>query len=425
MNKFGLGKPDLVMLCSALGLAAVTLLCFGWLNETGSGDLKMTTVVPAKGQPYSVAISADGTKVAMMHQEFSAPSGGVTRDMIEVRDVQSGREVGSFSLPTINWANRAQYYVSRNLMYCDGGKYLLAFSGPDTIYVTDARSFQLHALIALNMLPRSLVEVDCSVNANIAALAAWGDMGLSIKLLDLDKGAEIADLGGILDTRSESYTGDGMAISPDGSKLALGISSGEGSVVKLVDTRTKGFLGRLALWDESWKEHRLAFAGDGALVIGERRCDDRSEKCELRSAPRGRTLRVWDFGGNGTVRTLGWPGAEAYGSIGASADGNVVFGYTGTGSYCNSCNEGGGELKIDDARFTVWDRGSGRVVARSPSLKVEVHRCFLQIIGSCTAYEREPELQMSADGKAVLAFWPPPSGPPPDKAGELEVYRRH
>ncbi|MGO9095528.1 MAG: hypothetical protein ACLQGV_09925 [Bryobacteraceae bacterium] len=197
MNKLGLRKPDVVVVCSAVGLATATLLCFGWLDRTGSGNLKMTTVIPAKGQPYSVAISADGTEVAMMHREFPAPSLDVTTDVIEVRDVQSGREVRTFSLPTINWANTAGFHVSRNLMYCDGGKYLLASSSSDTIYVIDARSFQLHASIASNIPPHSDVEVDCSASGSVAALAAsFNVYDLSIKLFDLDKGAEIADLGG-------------------------------------------------------------------------------------------------------------------------------------------------------------------------------------------------------------------------------------
>jgi hypothetical protein len=104
----------------------------------------------------------------------------------------------------------------------------------------------------------------------------------------------------------------------------------------------------------------------------------------------------------------------------------VVFGYTGVESYCDSCNGGSGELKIGDARFTVWDHASGRAVARSPKLKVASHSCpWIQIMGSCTEYEQAPELQMSANGNAVLAFWRG-SFPPSDdgrEAAELQVFR--
>jgi hypothetical protein len=435
-------KLHAAILSSAVGLATALSCCSGRLHGADFADLRMNTVVPAKGQPYDVAISTDGTQVAMLSREFPKPSIEVTSDMIEVRDVQSGREAGVVALPTMNWEKRTQFYMSPTLKYCDGGKYLLAFNGPDTLYVIDARSFQIHASILVSELRLRLgnettglrfadipmlseVAMDCSAGSAVAALGVWADMGVvSLKLFDLDKGSETADLGGIFQGRNERYTGDGMAISPDGSKLALGAwrFNGEGSVVELVDTRTRGFLKTLVLEDKTREEHQLTFAGDGAVVAG---ASERQPNW-FKPAPHGRTIRVWDFGGNGTVRTLGWPGTETYRSFGGSASGEVVFGYTGVESYCDSCNGGSGELKIGDARFTVWDRASWRAVARSPKLRVASHSCpWIQIMGSCTEFELAPELRMSANGKAILAFWPG-SFPPPDDgqgAAELQVFR--
>jgi hypothetical protein len=431
-----------VLLCSAVSLVAVW--CSGRLKAADLGDLKRNTVVPAKGQPESAAISTDGTRVAMMHREFSA-SGQVTTEVIEVRDVQSGREVSTFSLPAMDWTQKkAQYYVAPSLRYCDGGKYLLAYNGPDTLYVLDASSFHRHATIVLSELRLRLVRetkgtpfpevnlysqvaVDCSASSPIAALGVWADLGVvSLKLFDLDKGVETADLGGIFEGRNERYTGDGLAISPDGSKLALGtweFDKGVGSTVEVVATRTRAFLKKLPLGDAFMREHQLAFAGEGALVVGEPECQPNG-KCDTRQLPRGRTLRVWDFGRNGAVRTLGWPEAETYRYFGASATGDVVFGYTGAESYCNSCNGGNGELKVNDARFTVWDRDSGRVVARSPRLKAEQPKCpWTQLMGSCAEDEQAPELQLSANGKAVLVFWKGSFPPRDNDTGTLEVFR--
>jgi hypothetical protein len=72
----------------------------------------------------------------------------------------------------------------------------------------------------------------------------------------------------------------------------------------------------------------------------------------------------------------------------------------------------------------LWDRASRRTIAESPTLDVERHSCFLAI-GSCMSYERAPELQMSDDGKAVLAFTPFTTDDPPDrKPRPLLVFRR-
>ena len=115
-----------------------------------------------------------------------------------------------------------------------------------------------------------------------------------------------------------------------------------------------------------------------------------------------------------------------YRNLGASATGDVVFGYTGAESYCKSCRNGFGDIQIDEARFTVWNRRSGQVVARSPKLEAERAPCMLVQIGaSCDEDEHVPELQMSANGKAVLAFWTGRFPPRDDgaEASKLEVYR--
>ncbi|MGA7351644.1 MAG: hypothetical protein WBX06_10840, partial [Acidobacteriaceae bacterium] len=241
-----------------------------------------------------------------------------------------------------------------------------------------------------------------------------------------------ADLGGIFNPLaykglSHEYQGDGLAISPDGSRVAIGVwQFGEvnGFAVDVMDVQRRQLDKTVFLRDGNRTEHRLAFAGEGALVIGEPECQPNG-KCDTRSMPNNRKLRLWDFATTGSVRKLGPQFNETYRTFGASADGNVVFAYTGDESYCGLCNSRNGELKVHNARFTVWDRASGNVIARSPGLRVEVHSCPWLSLGACESYQQVPELQMSANGRSILAFWPQQGFPPPENVkglGQLEVY---
>ena len=227
-------SPYVVINCAAL-----TILAFAawYLARTHStGHLRVTTVVPANGVPEAVAISPDGNSVAMMYTESFTSDGSSTTKAIEVHDIRSGR-VDRFSLPQASWGRTFQYYVSPPLRYCDGGKYLLAFNGPDTLSVVDVRTLQLHTSIALSSLPKRMAGLgravlDCSAESSVAALADENPeaMGASmLALLDLDNGTEIADLSDSLKGR---YQGDGIAISPNGTQLALAtwrFGAGEGS----------------------------------------------------------------------------------------------------------------------------------------------------------------------------------------------------
>jgi hypothetical protein len=418
MKKIGFRK--LLILSAIAGFAALAPWSLKKV-EARFSHLKLTTVRPAMGQPYSVAISTDGSQVALMHQEYGGT--GVTTDVIELRETHAGRPVGSLSLPTEHWEQKRQYFVRPSLRYCNGGRYIVAFSGADTIYVADAHTLQLRASIALPelRLPPLDIRFDCSVAGNLAVLASSDMQGTAAKIVDLNSGKEITDLVGSLQGR---YQGDGIAVSPDGSKVAVatwyfGVGHTQ-PIAEVIDTRSKRSISALSLGDPVGREHELTFAGENALIIGERGCL-LMRPCDLK--PHERTLRVWAFGADGSVQTLRQPGAELYRCFGASADGNVVFGYSATESYCDSCNSGGGELMSKDARFTLWDRGSGRVLVRSPRLKVEEHTClwFFNPFGSCVEYEQPPALQMSGNGKAVLAFWPEEILPG-RKAHELEIF---
>ena len=65
-----------------------------------------------------------------------APIDGAGPFFIDIRDVQSGQQIFNLTLPPISEDQTKTYYsLSRHLSYCDGGKYLVAFTPPDRLYV--------------------------------------------------------------------------------------------------------------------------------------------------------------------------------------------------------------------------------------------------------------------------------------------------
>ena len=441
------GRLDQALIVAVVALV-VFLSWYIWLQyNPGFGIARINVLAPPSYLADSVAISADGAHVAIVHEETLDGSGLF---VIDVRSVQSGQRVSSLTIPPPTWApNKMGYSMSPRLSFCDGGKYLVVFAPMDRLYVADTRTFTLRDPIHFYELrltldgagpnppgspvPDGPVQFDCAASGNVAVLGFWADLGTAaIKLIDLDTGKEMADLGGSFaglfsKGLSQRYQGDGLAISPDGSKVATVIwqyGDNGGPGVDLFDAQSSRLIKTLRLGDGSTIDHRVAFAGERALVIGEPTCEPNG-KCDVRSLPRGRTLRVWDFGGSGAVREFHSLGTEAYRSFGASADGTEVFAYTGDESHCWFCNSRNGELKVHSARFTVWDRVSGKVMARSPSLRVENHSCPWLSLGACESYQQVPEMQMSANGESIVAFWPQQDFPPPDRVpalGELEVY---
>jgi hypothetical protein len=414
------------LLLSYLAIAVVAASCLYLLQHKARdfGAVKVSTILPAKGLTTDAEISPDGAQVAMLYD--AGPSRTGPTQGIEVRDARTGRDEGSTVLPTAAWMKgKRQYTSSRPLRYCDAGKYLLVLTFPDMLLVIDAHTLEVHGSIALSGLqvpnagpePRRFadafflggVDVDCSAESNVAVVVAHGDLDLlSIKLFDLDKVTELVDLASVLRKEYDRYSGDGFALSPDGLKIAvvvnkfLGKKSGE--FAELISTSNKTIIGTLRLGESYYGVRQLAFAGNGALMLGLRECEPGGD-CRPRTTPNGQTLRVWQFAGDGKVQTFGWDGAEAYRSLGASSNGERVFAYTGIESFCKSCNNKTGELKIEDARFTVWDRTSGVVAARSPTLKIQMHLCpRLQFIGSCSEWENAPFIEMSEDGKSILVF---------------------
>jgi len=429
----------------ATGLAALVagLLWYGWQRfPPGFGILGMKSVAAPSYQTEAAAISADGVRVAILHMD---PTSGLRA--VEVRSVASGQQIANVVVPRgTDRTGSGQFYIRPRLRFCDNGKYLAGYAPTDRLFVYDAGTLQLRSQIYLSTLRFTkddgiegtpgagilvpMVEFDCAQSSSIAVLGFWGDLGVvAIKLIDLETGQEVNDLGGTYRNLNikgfyHRYLGDGLAISPDGSKVAVKFSQSGSSGVDVVDAKSGQLMKTVELGDNFRVDHKLAFAGESALMIGEPACQP-NMTCDPASPPSIRKVRLWDFGNTGAVSLLGWPGNQTYRFFGSSADGKVVFAYSGKERFCRSCNSKAGEVRVDNARFTVWDRAQGKVVALSPSLRVETHTCPWLTFGACESYQQAPELEMSSDGRSILAFWPQgdfPRTKPGSGVGDLEVY---
>jgi hypothetical protein len=346
---------------------------------------------------------------------------------------------------------RSGYYAMHGLYVCDGGRYLVAYVPPNGLYVTDAQTLAVHAHLDLSELngpqtanaegqqareqaelPDGRLTIDCAGASPLAVVASGGDLNIhAIKVIDLEKSqsekaVEVTDLAGVA---SGVYQNDGVAISPDGSRLGVvtyRFDGNGGKLLTVMDVRSRRTIRSVALGQGLKVSYDLAFAGNDALVVGERRCEANGS-CDVKLKPSGRKLRVWDFAGGAELRPLGDFGAETYASFGAAVDGSAIFSYSGMERYCGWCSEFEGEMRVTDARFTVWDARTGRVVARSPKLRVEEHDCPWFHFSSCGSYDQPPELRMSGDGRSFVGLWPHGQYPmvtPGSGVGSVEVYRR-
>ena len=101
-------------------------------------------------------------------------------------------------------------------------------------------------------------------------------------------------------------------------------------------------------------------------------------------------IKIWNATTGRLLREIDSPPAGVRSSLAISADGKLLFGYTGA-ERANTAPNASDSTLITEQRFRVWEVASGRVVATSPKiLPLGVKR---------------PELRLSAKGDRVLVFW--------------------
>lgn len=415
------------------------------------GVSRWQSFAPVTGM-YSAALSPDGRTVALLSR---LNPGFAPRDLLVLDDVASRNERARMELPRVKYQDPSvpsqgkdpdaalNMWVRPRLAWCDGGRALLAQNGGDSVYVIDPAQMTVQQRVVLGDLSIPSTKgspavplrkgsgflharMACAAEEKIAMLAFSEYPASSIKLLNLESGAELPDLGNVPLGEQVRYQGGDIALSPDGALAAVVVwdLASEADVAEVIDTRSRAVLAKVELSHAlNQSVYRLAFTGNQALAVAEIRCEPNGS-CREENDRSAHSVRVWDLA-SGQMKELTEGGQKTWRYAAGVADGRLVMTYEGAEHFCAKCNEGVGEIKVDDPRFAVWDWRSGKVVARSPKLRLQEHTCPWLHIGSCTERMDVPDLQMSADGRTVLEFAPATDAPweKKEKApGVFEVF---
>jgi hypothetical protein len=376
--------------------------------------------------PTAYNLSPDGSQIALFYIDQTSH--------YMFLDSRTGATTGTLSAPPLTVITSPQTVALTPFpapAYCDHGKYFYAPFSMGSVGFYDAHSLKLLQSFSLDQMllenqqfpyadHRSFrspqVVFQCASNTPISVFIFIDAKGYQVRIFDLDKmrivGAITYQQNPLQFQPMGFGTPGATSFSSDGSLLALQSESEDGwppdSNVSIVDVTTGRVLhttifkeGGAFFWD-------LAFAGNDALVIGEWfRCQTYDDVCNQK--PAHRKLKVWNFGTDGSVASLGNFGMETYSSFGTSGDGSRIFSYAGLESWCIHCDWWGGNLRIKDARFVVWDRKSGNLIYRSPPVPTYRYTCplipFTIMGGGCYSSPAAPNIAMSADGNAVMAYW--------------------
>lgn len=403
----------------AIALAmAVVLVFFGlrFLRRDPS-PWKETDIDAHAPNLSSSGLSPDGSLVATLNSEEQIdPAGGDNfRTNLVIRNTQSSETVASVALPDVHtgpppfhsWQPR-----SSSAQFCNRGKYLLAFDRGDSVHVLDTLSW--HEKVALhpflNIAAASAysggsndIHSACSANAAIVIFElttrAQNFATRTTRIYDLDSDQLLTD------TTEDSHEDQVMdiAASPSGLNGAIllerNLSGGpipRATELVIMDLKTRSVSKRIRVGDFG---SQIAFAGESAIAVA----SDPEP-----SAGHRLSIQLWDIQSGTPGATFADPQAGASTAVGVSADGRVVMAYTGKENFCGSCpEEFKGTLQIEDARFTLWDRSTGKRIAQSPKLKViKTAAKFLDLDPRDPKQSLRPLLQLNQSGNAVLVSRP-------------------
>ena len=284
------------------------------------------------------------------------------------------------------------------LTYCDHGKYVLALLGGETFGVLDGDTLQLRSRIAFpadkqHPYKSAILSGSCAANASYAAFELAGPQRLGVtRVFDLSDGSHIAEIPEDL-SRGRLMN---LAMSPSGTAAAVLVGNKvhpdspppAGFDLLILDLQTQ----RVERWIQTGMAAKQAvFVGDSAVAVVSdyRALDADRSKVRLFDIQTGKMVR--EFGARGMV--TGPP-------IAASADGTRLLSYTGE----ESNNEHGRQIKI--ARFTVWDTGTGRIVAQSAALPILKTAVSSYMFGGLMPWSPtqswSPEIQLNQAGNAAI-----------------------
>jgi len=144
-----------------------------------------------------------------------------------------------------------------------------------------------------------------------------------------------------------------------------------------------------------------AFAGeDQVAVVDSGDGDARQDTTER--AQRKPVIELFDIQRGAASESFGDPAEGARAVVQASSDGRVLLGYTGKEWIYREGADG--YLQIARARFTIWDRQTGKVMAQSPGL--QVFTTDYKMLDHAHTISWRPSIDYSQQGNAVLISWP-------------------
>jgi hypothetical protein len=398
-----------------------TLICLAVATTMSSiayasARLNKTEILPYANPGWLSAISPDGARVAILKTTGSEGTQGEGRvkNELKIHSVASSSIDASLLLPEIephpfkdtNLVSNFAYQNSR-VHYCDRGRYILAYGGSGTFFIVDTVSYKLKSTFlfrldnyGLGVKPERghiMVELAaaCSANGDIATFELFsGPYGNgTTEIFDLDTGRQ---LGSIAEDISPGRL-MGIDVSPSGASAEIAIERVKGDplpgkdddlvILDLVShTVSRRILTGIDLSDAAFVgESSVAVASGGEKVSGAKPY-----------------ILLFDIHTGAQTRRFADPENGAAGVVSASADGRFLLAYTGRDNFCEHCliAEHRGYLRIEDARFTVWDVSTGKAVARSPKIPIDKGGILAFVI-----YER-PSMEISQSGNAVLVSQP-------------------
>lgn len=390
-----------------------------------SEDLSLS---PARG---AFALSPDGEFLAYLRIQNTPAAGRSEPDLvqsrnrtsIEVFDTRSARKLFTYSLP--EYEVRSQSWNAWNtrtvfLHYCDNGQYLVASYEYGEIYVLDTRQYHAHAILDLKSGEAGLhqdepshaidpgpnfAQAVCAASGDMVAFRLWNYSGSSsVRAFVLDTGKEI----GLPLQFPNSGTLADLAISPYGSRVAIW---GSKDTLEIFDLQ-KNQVTLIPVAEEIARMGVTCFVGEWMIALRQsglahEPVPDRPMVPAFSKNPDPSTFLSWDVRTGAVAITNIDPDARGAGFLDVSADGRVVLSDTGKASWCYPCNRGSHMVKIDYSQVTLWNRETGQAIAQSPHLPPVHHKCpLIPDVFECDSWDEAPELELSANGNAVLAYWP-------------------
>ena len=345
------------------------------------------------GPMSSAAVSPDGRYVAANIGRSTQTADGSwnSTESIQVVELAASKVVTKVDLPSASFLKDGPLSSTDGFVgYCDNGKYLAVYDEIGTIYVLNARSFEIESKVSLGEMPHVGVlgvrRVTCSASSDLIAVNSYGgQFGWGVlRLFDLKSGGQIAEL------RQNPSAGTSfrqISLSPDGSKLAILLENPrrtaiQGSNVEIRETKQLTLLNHFTTGDSP---NGLTFSGGSEVLTVQGQAAGRSSS--------RRAIQLWDVESGKEVRRYTDASGDVEWPISSSADGTRILGYIPTFKECRFCNGLEGRRDVKEQRFAVWNKTTGAEIYRSEP--------FSPIVGPLG-----PQPVISQDGTTAMVYWP-------------------